>query len=399
MADPETPSGANGTAEARKSLRDIAEDAYDEVLDAAESDSDDASPAEPAGQDGQPRDKYGRFAPRGDETAGEAEVRTELPAPPDEPKVAPDATVEAHPAPEPGSSNRPPEHWSPEARALFARQPDEVKAFILDRHHAMERDYQEKVQASATAVKFTEAVAPIFNDPVLAGSMQTTGTSPVAAIHDWARLHRLALDPDPRVRLGVVGEIAQRMGFDPAALFGPPSPSPVPGLSEQEAADPAIKYFADHLGRIDKELQAQKVASEQRAQRELYEQQARDNQLLQMTRAQVDQFADEKDAQGRPLRPDFNLVLPQVLELYAANPERNLAEAYATARWMNEESRKGMLAAQTANANKALGVEKAKAASRGNLRGMTTAVTRPPGEQAPKSLRDVLNDAADEVGF
>jgi hypothetical protein len=392
MADPTNPSGANGIEpEPRKSLRDIAEDAYDEVLDAAEADE----PQPEAGQETQPRDKYGRFAPKDGETAGEAEVREELPAPPDE-QLAPDATVEAHPAPDPGSSNRPPEHWSPEARELFARQPDEVKAFILDRHHAMERDYQEKVQASAAAVKFTEALAPIFSDPVIAGSMQTTGTSPYAAITDWARLHRMALDPDPRVRFSVIGEITQRMGFDPAALFGPSSPSPIPGLSDKEAQDPAIKYFAGHLGRIEQELQAQKAATAQRAQ---MEQREREQQLLRMTQWQIDQFAGEKDAQGKLLRPDFDRVLPQIIELFTANPERDLAEAYTIARRMNEESWKGMLAAQTANTNRLVATEKAKAATRGNLRGMTTAVSKPPGDQAPKGLRDILNDAADEVGF
>ena len=74
-------------------------------------------------------------------------------------------------------------------------------------------------------------------------------------------------------------------------------------------------------------------------------------------------------ADGKPLRPHFDTVLPILLDLFKANPQRNLAEAYDPACWSHPEVRKQLLAAEQMRQQSRHDVEKAKNAQRGNTQG------------------------------
>jgi hypothetical protein len=101
------------------------------------------------------------------------------------------------------------------------------------------------------------------------------------------------------------------------------------------------------------------------------------------------------------LRPHFNAVLPIILDLYRANPQRNLAEAYDAACWAHPDVRKQLLAAEYQRNQSRHDVEKAKIAQRGNVRGLTSPAVKPPGANGPSrgSLRDTIEQSAEEVGF
>ncbi len=123
MSDQSQTNGAAPPASAEQpqnqpppSLREIAEAAYDEVLDDA------ASPGEPGQLDdgGQPRDAHGRFAPK-DAKPGEQSTD---PAPKENSEASSDAKP-TDPAPRDGSSNQPPQHWSEQDRQAFAKLPAE----------------------------------------------------------------------------------------------------------------------------------------------------------------------------------------------------------------------------------------------------------------------------------
>jgi hypothetical protein len=218
----------------------------------------------------------------------------------------------------------------------------------------------------------------------------------VQAIQQWAGFRQRALNPDVRERINLLVDLTQQMGLDPARLFVAPSQPQIPGLKPEDVNDPAIRYFADHLGRTTSDLQA--LRAELQGMRQA-EQQQREAESLQATRWGIDQWAEEKDQRGQPLRPYFDAVLEDVIELFKANPERDLQEAYEKAIWANPQVRAHMLAAEAQHRLNQNSVERAKLANRGNTRGMTSPVSKPTAHKGNGSLREALESSADEVGI
>jgi hypothetical protein len=380
----------------KPSIRDIAEKAYDELLDPVEFGPDDPGSDEHVDAGSQPRDAQGRFVAKSPE-AKPGEAEGDQSSQPRTDETAPQQATPAHPAPS-GRSSEPPQHWSPEHRATFSRLPPEAQAFLLDRHADMERDYQGKVQANAVAVQFAGALVPVFQDPVISGSLQQAGLAPVEAIQQWGAFHRRMVDPNPAVRFACWQELGQRIGLDPAAI-GQLSRPGQPGvqLSEQDLKDPAIKFFADHLGRTSNDVAA--LRNELQSMRQSAASQQR-NEAVRVARWQIDSFAEEKDAQGNLLRPHFDAVLPALMEMYRANPDLDLNTAYQEALWRTPETRAHMIAAEERKREQAANTQRAKQAVRSNVRGNTSPVSKPQaGDGKAQGLRAVIEAAADEIGL
>jgi hypothetical protein len=265
----------------------------------------------------------------------------------------------------------------------------------------MEGEFQRRVQAVGAAAQFTEALAPVFNDPVIQGSLQQTGLAPVQAIQQWAAMHKRAYHPDPRERVSLLVDIAQNLGLDPAAIFqtsrqgagGPP-----PGLSETDLQDPAIRYFAEQLAQTSNEIQAQRAELQRIRQTE---QQTAQQQALKVTRWGIDSFAGEKGQDGKPLHPYFDRVMGHIIDLYRANPQRDLQEAYNTACRMDEAVWNEIQAAQAARVTQQQANQRAASAARLNIRSRTSPVSKPNGSADGKavSLRDTIEATAEDLGF
>lgn len=389
MAKTEISNGAASPEpdEPRLSMREIAEQAYDDVVDAAgdEPDAGDLAP----GQDAQARDNRGRFV-AADQQPKPGEQSND-PAPENDPKAS-NGAKPADPAP---GSNQPPQHWPEQDRQNFAKLTPEGQAFLLRRHSEMERDYQGKTQAAATAVQFTQSIAPLFQDPIIAGSLQQARLSPFEAIGQWASFHRRALDPNPQVRVALLTELAQRMGLDPAA--GGMSRQGAQGqLSEDDLKDPAIRYFAEHIGNTQSQMQALRSEMQRMANSVAERQQ---QEVLKVTRRSIDSFADEKDEKGNLRHPHFDAVLPTMIELYRANPERDLQEAYDMAIWSTPAIRSQLLASERQTLEQQRSNDRARLAVRGNVRGVTAPVSRPAGDGKAKGMRATIEAAADEAGM
>lgn len=382
-----SPSETSAPAEPKVSLRDTIENAYDDVLDQSET----SEPTEDAGQSDRTRDSLGRFAPKTSEAKpGEAEQ----PNAPSPEKPITEAQFRREPAPE-GSSTQTPQHWSAEFKADFEKLPPEGKAILLRRHTEMEADYTRKSQASAGAVQFASALEPVFSDPVINQSMQQAGMNAIQAIHEWGGFHKRALSPDVRDRIGLLVDLSQRMGLDPARLFASGN-QPVPELSQEDLTDPAIRYFADKLGSTTNDLQAVKAQLQHMLQSEA---QQREQETVGRYRSGIDQFGDEKDQQGNLLHPYLDKVMPKLLEMYTVDPTRNLAQAYDEAVWANTETRALLLEAEQHKLFGNNSAQRARAAVRGNIRGLTSPVAKPNASTANGSLRSTLEASADEVGF
>jgi hypothetical protein len=398
----------NGAGPSQPSLREIAEQAYDDLERGAEEAPAEAQEGseqseEPLASDDRPRDKQGRWVPKssGAQT-GEAIERPLAADPaPKKPEVSETRAEEPDPAAQ-ARSNQVPEHWSAEDKATFAKLPQEGQAFLLRRHGEMEAEFTRKSQASAGAVQFTQSLAPVFTDRRIQTSLQQMGLNPTQAIQEWAGLHVRAMSPNQQDRFSVLVDMTERMGLDPARIFVALNKSPLPeGLAEAELKDPAVKFFADRLGQTTGELNALKgeINQIQRERAQLH--QARMQEGEQHARANIDQFADETGADGKPLRPHFNAVLPILLDLYKANPQRSLTEAYDAACWSHPEVRKQLLAAEHQRQQSQHDIQKAKIAQRGNTRGLTSPAVKPPGANGLSrgSIRDTIEQSAEEIGF
>jgi hypothetical protein len=393
---------SNGAAPSQPSLREIAEAAYDEIENAAPETEEPAESAEePLASDDRPRDKQGRWIAKSVDQPGEAIDKPRVDPAPKQPEVTGPSATDPDPAAQ-ARSNQAPEHWSAEDKAAFAKVPAEGQAFLLKRHGEMEAEFTRKAQASAGAVQFTQALGPVFTDQRIQHSLQQMGLNPVQAIHEWAGLHVRAMSPNLQDKFGVLVDLAQRMQLDPARIFSALNQSPLPeGLTEAELKDPAVKVFADAFGRTTSELNALKgeISQIQRERAQLNQARVQENE--QHARQSIDQWADEVGGDGKPLRPHFNAVLPIILDLYRANPQRNLAEAYDAACWAHPDVRKQLLAAEHYRQQSRHDVEKAKNAQRGNTRGLTSPAVKPPGPDGPSKggLRDAIERSAEEVGF
>ena len=386
---PETPDPTPTEPPAR-SLREIAEDSWDEVVEGESPDEGDDGSQQPVDDGGRKRDEYGRFA-----KVEPGEAADEGPPSPDE-HLAPQPEAATQPA-QAVSSVEAPANWSAQDRQDFQKLPREGQAFLLRRHSEMEGDYQRRVQATGVAAQFTEAVAPVFQDPVVQGSLQQNGLSPVEAIQQWAAMHRRAYHPDPRERVNLLVDIARNVGLDPAAIFATSQPSLPAGLSEADLKDPAIKFFADHIGRQSSEVQQLRNSFQQMVNAQQHE---AAQQSLKVHRWGIDTFAEAADERGNKLHPYFDEVMEQIVELYKANPNRDLAEAYETACRMNLAVSEKRAAAERQRAQQQQSNQRAAQAARLNVRGRTSAVTgMANGQGEAKSLRDVIDSTADELGF
>jgi hypothetical protein len=124
---------------------------------------------------------------------------------------------------------------------------------------------------------------------------------------------------------------------------------------------------------------------------------AQQQEVLKITRRGIDGFAEEKDAQGNLRHPHFDEVLSTVIDLYRANPERDLQEAYEMACWSTPQVRAKLIAADQAKAEQQRQNERARQAVRSNVRGITSPVAKP--TERPKGLRATIEAAADEIGL
>ena len=387
-------SGANSTpsaepaAEAPKSFREIAEAAYDEA----------AGTPEPTEQPehirvddaGRVRDASGRFVAKPGEQSTDPAPTTEIPASP-EPQKPPTQ-------PQPGEAVEAPQNWSAEDRAIFLKQQPEAQAFLLRRHKEMEADYTAKTQQASTAVNFVQSLTPIFTDPVIAGSLQQEGVAPAEAIRQWAAYHRAAMSPNMADRVKVLQVMAQRMQVDPAAAFPQSGSQPVPGLTEADMKDPAIRFFAERdVKRANEVAELRQNIQRMNEATQTERQQA----ALQASRWSVDSFAEETGSDGKPLHPHFDRVLPQLLTLYRADRTLDLKVAYPIACRMNAEVHAEMIAAERSAVERKFSTQRASAAVRGNARGLTTPVKGPPANANGKteSFREVAERVADELGF
>lgn len=315
---PDTPSGSVESTDLRTDLTA----AYDANVGPAETPApvvDAKAPAEAAKpvdtpekpavvrEDG--RDEHGRFAKKEGEveTVDTKTVETDPKAPTTDTVVI---DTEA------------PQHWPSKDRDLFAKQPADVKAWLLDRTKSMEADYTKKTMEVAPIRRMKEELdvmlAPYRDQYRLQGLDDVGAIRQLVAAHDY-----LVRDPQ-----AAIAYLAKSYGVDLTAASDPNAPQP----------DPQMKAIQTELAQFRSERQ-QEVTARQSA-----EQAAK----LQ----EVTSFAEEKDSQGQPMRPYFDDVAQEIKALLSLNPgpksRQDLQDAYDRAVYANPNTRAKVTAAENA---------------------------------------------------
>lgn len=221
-----------------------------------------------------------------------------------------------------------PAHWPAAAREMFAKQSPEVKAWLLDRHKAMEGDYTKKTQELAPTRRLQEDLDEIFKD--YDAEMKQIGVSRAQAIRELVGMHtRWKTNPAEYIKyVAGISKIDLKSLVEGAAAADPAGESPT------------VKALRDQVAELTGQIKT--MSGAQRDQ----QQNARMN--------EVTQFAEEKDAQGNLKRPYFDEVASDVAALIRASKGEDgrttlsLQDAYDRAIYANPTTRQKLLTAQDA---------------------------------------------------
>lgn len=276
------------------------------------------------------RDAAGRFESRA--IAPEAE---DAPAPapqdiPDQPETPP-----AEPAP---PAIEPPASWSAEQRAKWAALPPDVQAYVAQRESEAHKAISEKGQRAA----MYDAVEAAIGDHKTAliaeyGSVDRAvntlvniamqaGQRPADFIRWFAGQHRIDLS-----------QLAQ------------------PGGQSAAPVDPQIHSLTQTVETLSSHVQQQQEAA---------------------LRQQINAFAEAKDASGKPLRPYFEDVRAEMVDLLTKGVATSLDDAYAKAVRLSDavaakiEAEREAARQAEAQARAAKAAEEARRAKAVNIRPM-----------------------------
>lgn len=295
------------------------------------------------------RGEDGKFKPKEKAEADEKAAKDAKAAKePKDPKAAATGTQDSQTteAPAEGSNVPAPASWSAEEKAQFAKFPPEAQRAVARRE--AERDKALRVSQDETA-----QVRQRYGDFDRAATAHTQrlavkGETPTAAA---ARLLAIdaAFDADPA---GTLKELARQRGINLSTLGNQNATA-----EADPFADPAAAKANERVSALEQQIENDKRT---RAQAEY-----RQNESI------VNNFADEKDAQGNLKRPFYHEVEADVADhikrIRGANPylpaNECLQQAYETAVWANPRTRESLLALRTsATATSSAQAEKDRAA-------------------------------------
>lgn len=274
----------------------------------------------------------------------------------------------------PSDSKEAPEHWSHEDREMFAGLDEGAQEFLLRRHKQMEGDYTRKTQENAEAIKVGRLLDEGM-DPSVKADLARIGVGKEDYLRQMMQWHHMSLT-DPQ---GFARNMMQQLRLDPAQVF-----TNEPG-EQAKPADPTTQ----RLDAVEQHLNQ--------------EQQDRYNRAVEETTKRVNDFAQEKDAQGNLMRPHFEAVRQVMAQFIRVDPNMPLQDAYEAAVFKDPELRSQVInPAPTPTPNgedRNERTKKALRAKKANIKGRHGSSIKRSDDDAPMSLQDAMKAAADEVGL
>lgn len=272
-----------------------------------------------------------------------------------------------------------PSAWSAADREMFAKQSPEAKQWLLRRHKEMEDGFQKRMQEISPTRRLNEELDEVFKPHEEV--MRQAGMTRAQAIRELVGWKE-RLDKNPLEALKYLAHISGvdlKQAIEGAAAADPAGESPT--VVELR------KQVQELTGQI------QRVTGTQ------------NDQQMKAQLSQVQAFAEEKDAQGQPLRPHFDEVAKDVaamIRIAKSNGETvTLQDAYDRAVHANPSTRAKLLAANEAERRRKdeeerkAKAEAARKASATNIEGQGAASTL---AAQTGSIREDLESAFSAVG-
>lgn len=259
-----------------------------------------------------------------------------------------------------------PEHWSAEDRETFKGLPSAAQQYLLKR----EKQYEHGIQQKAEELRpLKEAFGP-YRD-----ILKMRGVDEATAVRTWVAAQQM-LDTDP---VNGLTTLIQQFGPEVrealASKFGNREPV------EEDYGDPEVQKLRRELSDLKR----------QNSQSQMQYQQLRQQEAL----AQVRDFREATDADGKPLHPHFDEVSDDMRALLSAGTAPDLKTAYEKAVWALPAYREEFAAKQKQQVTS----EQSKARERAAAKAKKTAAavngkgSVPPPPSKPKTLRDELAEA------
>lgn len=311
------------------------------------------------------RDEQGRFA-RQQETQQAAAPAPAAPKPDDTQATqstqsqAPAAAPAADP---PASAPRPPDAWSPAAKAQFAALPAEVQAEIAKREAEVHKGFTKQDEQRQFGKAVGDVITPYL--PLI----RAEGGNPVAAVQDLLQTAYTLRTATPERKQEMFIGLAQQFGVDMNAVFQRLSGQAQPQVH------PQVAQMQQQLAQLQQER--------------LWQQQA----AQQQEKAQIDQtiegFASD------PKNVYFANVKAEMAALLRENRAKDLQEAYDMACWARPDIRPLLLQQQEQQRQADARARATRARAAGSsVSGSPSGSAVAPGAVDPNaSLRDTIRAA------
>jgi hypothetical protein len=313
------------------------------------------------------RDANGRFI---DKDSAEAPEKVE---PAKQAKVAgkPAATEntdqpQTNVATEPATAIQPPQSWSAQDKAAFAKAPPDVQAIIARREAEMHKGLSEQgtkyAEKARLADEIQNAAAPY------AAMLQAEGATPATAFKSLLNTAYTLRAGTPAQRHGIIASLAKQFGVDLTAVASGDIPY----------EDPAIAQTHSRIQSLE-----QRLAQEQHA---------REEAATAQTLKQIEAFKTELDDKGNPKHPYFEEARTEMARLVQGGLAADVASAYEMAVWASPHLRAKQLADQSARAEAdRVAAAKAKAVQATKSAGtrITSSDPQPEVKTTPRTSNDL----------
>lgn len=320
--------------------------------------------------EGRARDGKGRFAAKG----------TEAEAAPDDGTSAQPAVV---PSTEPPKDAQPEiseghfRGWSPEQKEAFQKLPPEAQKIALDVVQAKDRFYGEKLDR---VTQYAEAAYPLVNvvKPHVDRIRQVTDDPSKYLAHILDVDYKLQYAPYAE-KVQLLTQLAANIGVP----IAPPQADPLSDpMSPTGEAYPVIHDLRNQLAEMQRQIASYKRQNDDYSQQRIS--------------SSIAEFAAQKNADGSPKYPHFEMVRGAMGQLMDSGKARTLEEAYQLSAKPIQEHIAGQLAAsqKAAEAAQRAAVEKAKRNAP-----IRTSGIAPGGKTSSKGLDAVLSNVLDQAGF
>lgn len=258
-----------------------------------------------------PRDEAGRFA-KNEQAAASAPEPTSTPdtqqsaAPAPAPTPAPTAEQQAA-APSPAPAIKPPDSWTPAAKAKFAALDPEIQAEVIRREKEVHQGFTKFDEHRNIGKSFTEAVAPYL--PMI----RAEGGEPLQAVQMLLQTAHNLRTAGPEQKQQMLINLAQQYQIDMQGVF-----NRLTG-QQQNQIPPQVQHLQQQVADLQRQIQqsTQTRATTEQAQYQ----------------TEIESFASD------PQNIYFENVRPAMAALIRDGVAKDLKEAYDMACWARPDIR------------------------------------------------------------